>query len=80
MPMPTPLPGPAVVRPTPVVPVPAAPSGPSSPKEACGKRVFLALALCMNEQCNTPQFTRHPQCVELREQNRRHQEMQQGGG
>ena len=80
-------PAPVVAKPKPVLPVPmAAPtvrlvpvappapivqSGPSSPQEACGKRVFLALAMCMSQQCDTAQFTRHPQCVELREQNER---------
>jgi hypothetical protein len=50
---------------------PAAPvqsSGPSSPKEACGSRIFLALSNCMNNQCQTSQFAKHPQCVQLRQE------------
>ena len=51
----------------------------SSPEEACGKRVFLAMALCMTRQCETPQFTSHPQCVKLRQQNKdRQDQMNQG--
>jgi hypothetical protein len=53
-------------RPAPLA-APAAPVGPSSPQEACGKRVFLALALCMQEQCQTPQFSNHAQCVQMRQ-------------
>ncbi|MBB2487897.1 serine/threonine protein kinase [Mitsuaria sp. WAJ17] len=40
---------------------------PSSPSEACGKRVFLARALCLDEQCATPRFHGHAECVALRE-------------
>ncbi len=59
-----PLPAPtAVTKPTLTPPVP---SGPSSPEEACGKRVFVALAMCVQEQCQTPQFVNHAQCVEMR--------------
>jgi len=47
---------------------PVVPSGPSSPEEACGRRVFIALAMCINEQCDKPQFTHHPQCIKFRQQ------------
>ena len=40
---------------------------PASPSEACGKRVFLARALCLDEQCATPRFHGHAECVALRE-------------
>ena len=75
-PKPVPAPVPMAAPPVRLVPVAPAPapveqSGPSSPQEACGKRVFLALAMCMSQQCEKAQFTRHPQCVELREQNER---------
>lgn len=53
-------------RPTP--PRPALPVGPSSPREACGARVFLALAMCFQEQCDSPRFRNHAQCVEMRQQ------------
>ena len=48
-------------------------SGPSSPEEACGKRVFLALTFCIQEQCQTPHFTNHPQCVKFRQQTKDNQ-------
>jgi len=51
------------------LPLPAGPiqQGPVSPREACGSRVFLALALCMEEQCETPRFRAHPQCDAVRQ-------------
>jgi hypothetical protein len=49
-------------------------AAPSSPDEACGKRVFIARTLCMNEQCAKPQFTNHPSCVRIREQERQRKE------
>ena len=58
------------IAPPPVQPAPppVAAAGPSGPQEACGKRVFLALAMCMQEQCQTPQFITHPQCVQMFQQ------------
>lgn len=41
--------------------------GTASPQEACGKRVLLALARCMERQCAEPRFADHPQCAEIRE-------------
>jgi hypothetical protein len=38
-----------------------------SPRDACGSRVFLSLALCMEEQCEKPRFKAHPQCSPVRE-------------
>jgi hypothetical protein len=56
-----------VPAPAPVsLPTPVSPPGPASPREACGERVFLALALCMEEQCARPRFKSHPQCVPVR--------------
>jgi outer membrane biosynthesis protein TonB len=55
-------------QPAPVQAPAAAPGAPSSPEEACGKRVFIAMAMCMTRQCGTPQFASHPQCVQLRKQ------------
>ena len=40
---------------------------PASPSEACGKRVFIARALCLDEQCEKPRFHAHAECVALRE-------------
>ena len=63
---------------TPAPPVPEKPAGPASPREACGSRVFLALSFCMNEQCNSTQFKNHPQCVELRQQQKESAERLKG--
>lgn len=72
-------PAPAAPAPAPVVvePAPAAPAGPSSPAQACESKSFFAKPACMNEQCASPRFTSHPQCVELRERNRRRAEQEQ---
>ena len=59
---------------SPTTPVPTAPAAsPSSPNEACGKRVFIALYQCLLRECARPEFQAHPSCVSLRrmeEQNR----------
>ncbi len=51
----------------------------ATPREACGARVFLSLAVCMEEQCERPRFKTHPQCDKVRAivERRRHGE---GGG
>jgi hypothetical protein len=59
---------------------PAAVAGPSSPREACGSRVFIALAICMSDKCDSPQFRSHPQCVQLREENRRREDPSRNPG
>ena len=41
--------------------------GPATPRQACGARVFLALALCLEEQCERPRFKSHPQCRKVNE-------------
>ncbi|MDO9404288.1 MAG: hypothetical protein Q7T87_09670 [Polaromonas sp.] len=58
----------------PAVRVPSAGAGAASPEEACGRRVFLAMTMCIARQCETPQFTSHPQCVQLRQQEKARQE------
>lgn len=66
-----------VAPPAPVAAEPApAPAGPSSPAQACEGKSFFGKPACMNEQCGTPRFAQHAQCVELREQNRRREERQ----
>jgi len=45
----------------------ASESEPRSPTEACGRRVLLALAWCIDRQCERPVFQNHPECVKLRE-------------
>ncbi|MEO6362286.1 MAG: hypothetical protein ABIO71_03560, partial [Caldimonas sp.] len=49
-----------VPRPAPVV---QSDAGPSSAREACGKRVFIALAVCMDEQCDEPRFRNTQECA-----------------
>jgi serine/threonine protein kinase len=48
-----------------------------SPRELCGDVNFLALALCVSRQCQSPALQSHPQCIEARrydEQRRRRME------
>jgi len=62
------------------LPAPAvATVGPRSPREACGARVFLALAVCMEEQCEKPRFKSHPQCDKVREIIERRHRGENGG-
>ena len=42
-----------------------APRGPLTAREACGTRVFIALAICMDRECEQPQFRNHPECVRI---------------
>jgi hypothetical protein len=49
-----------------VIPKAAVPVETQSPVEACGRRIFLAMALCKIDKCKEPEFTNHPQCVQLR--------------
>lgn len=92
-PKPAPKPAPIPAAPRPAAPAPApvsvappapvaaepppVPAGPSSPAQACEGKSFFGKPACMNEQCSTPRFAKHAQCVELREQNRRREEQQQ---
>jgi serine/threonine protein kinase len=54
-------------------PEPTVPAGPRTPREACGKRVFLAMAMCIDEQCQKPEFRNQDECVKLREIRERQQ-------
>ncbi len=51
----------------PAEPETATAQDPASPREACGQRVFFAMAICMEEQCERPRFKTHPQCERVRE-------------
>lgn len=59
-----------------VAPVQAGPAStaaapePGSPGEACGSRVLLARAWCIDRQCERPVFRNHAECVKLREMRR----------
>lgn len=41
--------------------------GDADPRAACGSRVFIALAMCIDRNCRDPAFAKHPECVRLRE-------------
>lgn len=45
-----------------------APKEAASPRQACGGKVFIALAICMKRQCEKPAFRPHAQCVKMRQQ------------
>ena len=42
-------------------------SAPADPREACGKRLFIAQLMCVDRECKKPAFSAHPECVRLRE-------------
>jgi serine/threonine protein kinase len=52
----------------------------SSPTEACGGRVFIALLQCIERQCNSGRFASHPQCVEVRARREQPTQDVYGGG
>jgi serine/threonine protein kinase len=58
------------------VPVPAAAAGPATAREKCGRRLFIALALCMDRECEQPRFRDHPECVQVLETKRRRENPQ----
>ncbi|HEY9063488.1 MAG TPA: hypothetical protein VIO33_00800 [Burkholderiaceae bacterium] len=45
-------------------------SGPHSASEACGKRVFIARAICMDRECERPLFRDQPDCKRVLEMKR----------
>jgi hypothetical protein len=67
-------------QPAPAVPVTATAQDTASPREACGHRVFIAMAICMEEQCERPRFKTHPQCERVREIVERRRRGDGGGG
>lgn len=54
-------------------------SEPSSPRQACGNRIFIAMAFCMKRQCEKTQYRQHAQCVRMREQEAAQRQQQQQG-
>ncbi len=67
---------PAAAPPEPVAPAPApvqaaaasaVAAEPRTPAEACGSRILLARAWCIDRQCEKPQFRNDAECVRLRE-------------
>jgi len=71
-------PVPAVQREPVVVaaPVAAAPAGPATAREMCGSRLFIALAICMDRECEQPRFRDHPECVRVLEVKRKREQAQ----
>lgn len=55
---------PAAPRPVPAAAAsrPAAPQEPADPRKACGSRVFIALARCIQRNCEQPQYAGHAEC------------------
>jgi len=49
-------------------------SGPASAREACGDRRFIALAVCVDRECERPRFRDTPECVRVLEVKRRRAE------
>ena len=39
--------------------------GPLTAREACGNRSFISLAICMDRECEQPQFRDNPECVRV---------------
>jgi serine/threonine protein kinase len=53
---------------------PTAVRAPLNPRQACGGRVFIALAFCMKRYCSMSQYARHPECAKMRAQERSQQD------
>ena len=58
------------------VPVAAAPTVPATAREKCGSRLFIALALCMDRECEQPRYREHPECVQVLETKRKRENPQ----
>ena len=50
--------------------VAAEPDGPATARQACGKRVFIALWSCMDRECERPRYRDQPECVKVLETKR----------
>ena len=64
----------AASRVTPSRPERAAPRGPATAREACGDRRFIALAICIDRECERPRFRESPECVRVLEVKQRRAE------
>ena len=53
---------------------PAAPRGPATAREACGDRRFIALAICIDRECERPRFRASAECVRVLEVKQRRAE------
>ena len=66
-----------VVQREPVVvaaPAPAAPITPTTAREKCGNRLFIALAVCMDRECEQPRYRDQPECVQVLEMKRKREQ------
>ena len=43
---------------------------PTSARDACGKRVFIALALCMEEKCDEARYRGTAECIPILDRKR----------
>lgn len=43
-------------------------SGALNPRKACGDKGFILLAICMKRHCVKPEYSTHPECVRMRQQ------------
>lgn len=41
---------------------------PLNPRQACGQRVFIALAVCMKRYCSRPAYAKHAECARMLQQ------------
>lgn len=41
---------------------------PLNPRQACGSRVFIAMAICMKRHCGRPEYSGHAECARMRQQ------------
>lgn len=41
---------------------------PLNPRQACGERVFIAMAICMKQRCGRPEYSGHAECARMRQQ------------
>jgi serine/threonine protein kinase len=57
-------------------PVAAVPAGPATAREKCGSRLFIALAVCMDRECELPRYRDHPECVQVLEMKRKRENPQ----
>ena len=64
----------AVSRVTPSRRESAAPRGPATAREACGDRRFIALAICIDRECERPRFREGSECLRVLEVKQRRAE------
>ncbi len=43
-------------------------SSPLNPRQACGSRTFISLAICMKRHCSRPAYAGHAECKRMTEQ------------